>query len=474
MASQGLKEAQGAFPQKKNQKVFHDFLNNQILRAYRLYRVSEYRFCLHFRSVQTMAKRVGSIRGDVRDYRLVLARVVWTGFWRATLAAPDCIGICRLRWHNTAIEHELIGDQIQVESSQFQGREMPRDATWLMMRRVDTLDRKTVEQIWRDATLGPDQSVVMLLFESSNLGNWMAGMANRNAFVAIEKVDIIGGGMVSLREGPGLPTPTLETKWSRLAKAIDQPMVHRMKESTITIVGVGGLGVPMAFKMAELGVGRIRLIDGDVLEDHNRTRMAPLDASFIGQPKVRGAISALERYRPELQLSGLDRQVHTAAGIQFLSERSDLLITCVDNDLPRLVVAEVARRSLMMHLDIGTRVSRDGQALTMAADARLLVPTSGCVSCIGGVEMTEDMEREKRFPERYLPETLAARWDQERDGSLPTINGVIVGAAAQLWLRFLAGQLKGSHWLRMLESADGQWQVDSGAVAGDSGCPICH
>jgi adenylyltransferase and sulfurtransferase len=70
----------------------------------------------------------------------------------------------------------------------------------------------------------------------------------------------------------------------------------RLKNASVLIVGIGGLGCPAAAYLAGAGVGTIGLIDGDVVEESNLHRQILHSTARVGMTKVDSARAALNSY----------------------------------------------------------------------------------------------------------------------------------------------------------------------------------
>lgn len=75
-----------------------------------------------------------------------------------------------------------------------------------------------------------------------------------------------------------------------------------VRTGRVLIVGVGGLGSPAAFALAQIGVGAIGLIDPDVVELSNLQRQILHHTPDLGRPKVRSAKEKLERLNPTVEV----------------------------------------------------------------------------------------------------------------------------------------------------------------------------
>ena len=91
----------------------------------------------------------------------------------------------------------------------------------------------------------------------------------------------------------------------------------KLKNSRVLIVGLGGLGSPVALYLAAAGVGELHLADFDRVDLSNLQRQIAHDTSSLGQPKVESAAKRLRAINPAIQLqlypAGLDADSLSAA-----------------------------------------------------------------------------------------------------------------------------------------------------------------
>lgn len=69
----------------------------------------------------------------------------------------------------------------------------------------------------------------------------------------------------------------------------------RLKDTSVLIVGIGGLGCPAAYYLAGAGVGTLGLMDGDKVETSNLHRQILHSSATVGQLKVFSAIENLRQ-----------------------------------------------------------------------------------------------------------------------------------------------------------------------------------
>jgi len=77
---------------------------------------------------------------------------------------------------------------------------------------------------------------------------------------------------------------------------------RRLKGSSVLLVGAGGLGSPAALYLAAAGVGRIGIVDFDVVDESNLQRQILHDTSWIGRPKLDSAVARLAALNPHVSV----------------------------------------------------------------------------------------------------------------------------------------------------------------------------
>ena len=104
---------------------------------------------------------------------------------------------------------------------------------------------------------------------------------------------------------------------------------HRLLDSTVCVVGVGGLGGSVADILARIGIGRLRLVDGDHFEDSNLNRQRFADMASLGQPKADVAREAIAAINPTVEVTALTDRLTAENGAALLGE-AHLAIDCLD------------------------------------------------------------------------------------------------------------------------------------------------
>ena len=144
-----------------------------------------------------------------------------------------------------------------------------------------------------------------------------------------------------------------------LLSQIDVAGQLRLKGSRVLIVGLGGLGSPVALYLAAAGVGELHLADFDSVDLSNLQRQIAHDTASIGQSKVDSALARLAALNPDIALRA-HRQALDADSLAAALAAVDLVLDCSDNFATREAVnaaCVAARRPLVS----GAAIRLEGQ-----------------------------------------------------------------------------------------------------------------
>ena len=115
----------------------------------------------------------------------------------------------------------------------------------------------------------------------------------------------------------------------------------RLKESSVLLVGVGGLGSPAALYLAAAGVGRIGLVDGDRVDESNLQRQVIYTVSDRGEGKAEVAARRLAELNPEIRIESHECRLTPENGTEIASEY-DMILDGADNFSTRYLCNDLA------------------------------------------------------------------------------------------------------------------------------------
>ncbi len=182
----------------------------------------------------------------------------------------------------------------------------------------------------------PQQEIILIC---------QSGRRSLDAAVALQtagytQLASVAGGTLAWREA-GLPLvqPLLDAGerdfYDRYSRHLLLPQVgeagqRRLQRARVLVVGAGGLGAPAAFYLAAAGVGRLRIVDDDVVERSNLQRQIIHADAAIGSAKVESARARLLALNPYIEVEAVAQRV-TSANVDALMEGVDVVLDGSDN-----------------------------------------------------------------------------------------------------------------------------------------------
>ena len=112
---------------------------------------------------------------------------------------------------------------------------------------------------------------------------------------------------------------------------------RKLKAASILLVGAGGLGSPLALYLAAAGVGRLGLVDFDVVDASNLQRQILHGTQDIGRSKLASARERIAAVNPHVVLDTFDTRLHAGNAFDILA-RYDIIIDGTDNFPTRYLV----------------------------------------------------------------------------------------------------------------------------------------
>jgi sulfur-carrier protein adenylyltransferase/sulfurtransferase len=105
---------------------------------------------------------------------------------------------------------------------------------------------------------------------------------------------------------------------------------RKLKQGSVLLVGAGGLGSPAALYLAAAGVGRLGILDFDVVDESNLQRQIVHDTSWIGKPKLDSAKARLNGLNPHVVVETHPTALDSSNALQILA-RYDVVVDGTDN-----------------------------------------------------------------------------------------------------------------------------------------------
>jgi len=134
-------------------------------------------------------------------------------------------------------------------------------------------------------------------------------------------------------------------EWTERAELLfKKEGLTNLQNANVLVVGLGGVGSFAAEFLARAGVGKMTIVDGDVVDITNINRQLPALHSTVGQPKVTIVGDRLMDINPELQLTRVQEFLSPERAFEIISNEYDYVLDCIDSVTPKLNLIISAKR----------------------------------------------------------------------------------------------------------------------------------
>lgn len=141
----------------------------------------------------------------------------------------------------------------------------------------------------------------------------------------------------------------------RTALLCGHDRVAGLRDASVLVVGLGGVGAYAAELLCRAGIGSITIADGDVVEDSNRNRQLPALVTTLGKSKAETVAARLLDINPDLRIAALHEFVRDAATDRLLTEHFDYVIDAIDALSPKVhLLAKSVERGLPVVSSMGS------------------------------------------------------------------------------------------------------------------------
>ena len=151
----------------------------------------------------------------------------------------------------------------------------------------------------------------------------------------------------------------------------------KLRNSNAVVVGCGGLGCIIATALVRAGVGRVRIIDRDIIEYHNLHRQVLFNEDDVKKrlPKALAAEKHLKKVNSEVKVEGIVADVNYAT-VEKLIAGADVILDGLDNPETRFILNDAALKHKIPWV-YGSAVSASGRTMTIIPGE---TPCFRCVS----------------------------------------------------------------------------------------------
>lgn len=233
-----------------------------------------------------------------------------------------------------------------------------------------------------------------------------------------------------------------------LLEGFDVDGQQKLCDSTALIIGLGGLGCPVALYLAASGVGHLLLADFDVVDVSNLQRQIAHTEARVGVSKVESARQAIAAINATVHVTTLNQALDAESLFEVVA-RADVVIDCSDNFVTRFAINAACVKA-GKPLVSGAAIRSEGQVAVFDG-ARADAP---CYRCL--------------YSDEIDGEQLAC----SEAGVLSPLVGIIGTMQALEAVKLLSGfgtPLRGR--LLVFDAASAEWRQLR--LPKDPQCPVC-
>ena len=166
---------------------------------------------------------------------------------------------------------------------------------------------------------------------------------------------------------------------------INEEGQERLLSSKVTIIGAGGLGCPVGLYLSGAGIGKISIIDDDIIELSNLNRQIAFSTNDINKSKSAILKKNMFNLNPSIKIESKKERLNIE-NINILLKGSDLVIDCSDNFETRHLIASYCFNK-NIPMSFGAAVRQEGQTAFFQAGCKnefenernRRLPCYGCV-----------------------------------------------------------------------------------------------
>ena len=221
----------------------------------------------------------------------------------------------------------------------------------------------------------------------------------------------------------------------------------KLRNASVLIVGMGGLGNPVSMYLSAAGVGKIIIADGDNVDITNLQRQVLFGEQDVTQNKADCAAEKLTKNNPDSNIEVVDEMLDEELS-QFYIPQVDVVIDCSDNIEIRYLINRICVKHKKL-LVVGAATGFDGQQLVINPNKE----DSACYQCFFPVA--------EKAPENNC----------QTVGIIGPLLAIIAGLQALQAIKLLTGINVKHNQLNVYDGLQNQWQQFN--ISRKKNCPIC-
>lgn len=136
----------------------------------------------------------------------------------------------------------------------------------------------------------------------------------------------------------------MDPRYERNIPALTEEECVLLRKKRVLVVGCGGLGGHIIDQLARIGVGFLRVVDGDVFESSNLNRQLLSEVALLGVSKAKAAAGHIARVNPDTEVEAVEGFL-TESNAEALLAGCDVVMDALDNIQSRKILAAACKQA---------------------------------------------------------------------------------------------------------------------------------
>jgi molybdopterin-synthase adenylyltransferase len=241
----------------------------------------------------------------------------------------------------------------------------------------------------------------------------------------------VGGGSDARR---GAEAAELGERYSRQIALFGAAGQQRLRDASVVLIGLSGLGSHLAQQLAYLGVRRYTLLDGNAVSNSSLNRLIGATGDDVGIRKAHVAARLIRNIQPAAEVRVRTEPVPLGlldAGAAVGSATAVIAGLGNDEDTVRFILTELCSIAGVPYVDVAAGARRAGNDIVYGGRVVVAGPAAGCLFCRGELDRRDGAHEAAREGQAGAASHRRRAAGACRSGaSVVTINGVVASLAA--------------------------------------------
>lgn len=318
----------------------------------------------------------------------------------------------------------------------------------------------------------PDRAHAAMVFGRRSVAA-RVWLPNARGSTAVDRVVRIGS-HIELHNARPNGESAIDQRFARQDLAFTRAGQERLAMMRVGVVGLGGIGSQVYQNLLYLGVHRFVLIDHDVVEQSNLSRLvgATTKDAVEKRLKVDVMTSLAEGLDPTIEVTAIPGNVYHSDVAEQL-KRCDVIFCCTDTMVSRMVLTRFPKQFLVPLIDVGVNIQvQNGKVSRIGGRVMVLGPDEPCLDCLE--YLNHETLTQELAEMGVVPPTPYASGIREPVPAVVSYNATLAGLAVSEFIRLVLPDFPEppTKTFQVLDGVDGV--VRRVSLSSSRRCGICE